>query len=202
MDSSKITHETNYIEERKRLIEKLHLFDVAAHPDKYKPKIKENDRKKEEKDTNPRKSTRRSHYINTITSEMQKTSEGDKQTENQYTEREAEDLNVLEFDPKRKRDFKVKVTSRKNMFEGFSFFQYDQYVITEPTMQKIVLRDQLIIMSDKAGTLKNEIYDNAFTKKVKKHVSISEIRKVNKRVEEVMAIMNEVIKLLLFGSLM
>lgn len=108
---------------------------------------------------------------------------------------EVEDPN----NPKRLRDFRLKVYSRKNMFEGFSFFQYEHYAITDPTMQKVIIRDQLILLIDKAGMLKNEVYDETLTRRIKVHIPPPELRLLNRRLEEVLSIMNELVKLLLFG---
>ena len=101
--------------------------------------------------------------------------------------------------PTRTRNFKLKVYSRKNMFEGFSFIQYDQYAIMDCTMQKVLIRDQLIILIDKASTLKNEVFDDSLTRKIVKFLRQDEIEVLNRRLEEVLSIMNELIKLLLFG---
>jgi hypothetical protein len=101
--------------------------------------------------------------------------------------------------PKRARDFKLKVYTRKNMFEGFSFFQYDQYAVNDPILQKVILRDQLIILIDKAVMLKNELYDDVLTQKIKRFVETPDLRKLNERIEEILSIMNELVKLTLFG---
>ena len=85
------------------------------------------------------------------------------------------------------------------MFEGFSFFQYDQYAISDPTLQKVILRDQLLILIDKAAMLKNELYDDVLTQKMKRFVETPDLRVLNKKIEEILSIMNELVKLVLFG---
>ena len=54
-------------------------------------------------------------------------------------------------------------------------------------------------MIDKASTLKNEVFDESLTRKVIKFLRHDEIQALNKRMEEILSIMNELIKLLLFG---
>jgi hypothetical protein len=53
------------------------------------------------------------------------------------------------------------------MFEGFSFFQYDTYVRRDPKMQKIILRDQTLILLDKVNSLKNNVSDKGLINTVK-----------------------------------
>ena len=68
--------------------------------------------------------------------------------------------------PERQRDYSFKVYTKKNMFGGFSYSQYDMFVRTNPKMQKIILRDQLLILIDKVSSLKNNVADKGMVKQV------------------------------------
>ena len=195
IDGSKITHDTNYITERRKIIEELCKLDnaqkskqspTAAHL-RAKPKI-----------VVSRVNAGGSHknFLLTGTSSVGKTTH---RTTDEQAVREADQ--AVRPLAQRVRDFKLKVSSRKNMFEGFSYQQYDQYVITNTTMQKIILRDQLIIMIDKIATMKNEVHDDTLEKKIVRHIGSNQLRHLNRKVEEILAIMNELIKLLLFDIL-
>ncbi len=193
IDGSKITHDTNYITERRKIIEELCKLDngqqltAAQIKANAKPKVF----------VFPRKAaTKSKNFLMTGTSSVGQTTQ---RTTNLQTNQETEPAEAPLA--KRMRDFKLKVSSRKNMFEGFSYQQYDQYVITNTTMQKIILRDQLIIMIDKIATMKNEVHDDSLEKKITRNISDRQVRHLNHKVEEILAIMNELIKLLLFDIL-
>lgn len=181
---------SNYFIERKKLIEALVKSPAEKHP-KKRGKSK------------PRPPAVRSHRETLLTSpgvvvENAETEESDGERPSQHKSSRPRFFETHKGPQLRKRDFKLKVYSRKNMFEGFSFFQYDQYIVNDSTMQKVVVRDQLIIFMDKVNTLKNEIYDDALTQRVIAYVTPEELKGLNVKVEEVMSIMNELIKLLLF----
>lgn len=59
------------------------------------------------------------------------------------------------------------IKTKNNMFEGFSFFQYDAYVRKDPRMQKIIIRDQILILLDKITHLKNNVSDKGLVKFVR-----------------------------------
>lgn len=181
---------TNYFLERKKLIESLVKSQAEKHPKKL-PTLK------------GRPSGVHTHQETLFTSpavvvENAETEESDSDLKSKRKKTRQSFFHKNKGPQLRKRDFKLKVYSRKNMFEGFSFFQYDQYIVNDSTMQKVVVRDQLIIFMDKVNTLKNEIYDDALTQRVITYIPPEELKGLNMKVEEVMSIMNELIKLLLF----
>lgn len=181
---------TNYFVERKKLIESLVKSQAEKHPKKLPAlggRSSQGPHQAETLFTAP-----------TVVVENAETEESDSHSKSR---RRIKLRGPQQKNPDtgfRKRDFKLKVYSRKNMFEGFSFFQYDQYIVNDSTMQKVVVRDQLIIFMDKVNTLKNEIYDDALTKRIVMYISPEELKSLNTKVEEVLSIMNELIKLLLF----
>ena len=213
IDASKITHESNYLTERKKIIEELQRHDAAYHPDlkelyplSNKPKVKVKKLPRVEGDGMPEKSSKGSHREPTEESKrLLLITEPDQKplvkliVPTNKRQRQAEPIDDGS-NPKRVRDFRLKVYTRKNMFEGFSFFQYDQYAIADPTLQRVILRDQLLILIDKTTMLKNEIYDDNLTKKVKRNVPNQDLRLMNRRIEEILSILNELVKLLLFGT--
>lgn len=207
-DTSKIAHDTNYLMERKKFIEDLQRFDAEHHidPEQLYPITYKRQRRLKKKQEPVKKpiSHRGSHFEHAeeskktiLVTEAPATDKPKARGEERFNvpKVEVEDPN----NPKRMRNFKLKVYSRKNMFEGFSFFQYEQYAITDPTMQKVIIRDQLILLIDKAGMLKNEIYDDMLTKRIKLYIPSPELCQLNRKLEEVLSIMNELVKLLLFG---
>lgn len=232
-DVSGITHETNYMAERKKIIEELHRVEQLRKLSiaKEKPSTQEKDPKRKTFSTkggstrihepsglfltSRHQATESSKAANKIEitdgDEQQSSSEHDeagKDKPDQEAERNSRKLAQQRATRgHRARDFKLKIFTRKNMFEGFSFFQYDQYTLRDTTMQKVVLRDQLIILIGKANTLKDEVYDEHLTRKVPawitqvgKAITLARLKKMNVGMEEVMAILDGLVKLLLFGK--
>jgi hypothetical protein len=58
---------------------------------------------------------------------------------------------------KRKRNFDVKFYKKINLFEGYPYVQYDQQTCRDTEMQKIIFRDQLLIIIDKLYQFKGKI---------------------------------------------
>ena len=66
----------------------------------------------------------------------------------------------------RRRRYIYELSTRNNMFGGFSYCQYDMFVRKDAKMQKIILRDQLLVLLDKVTTLKNTVSDKGLIKLV------------------------------------
>lgn len=68
---------------------------------------------------------------------------------------------------KRERNYDVKFSKRKNMFGGLPYNQYNSYMRKDEHMQKLIIRDQLLIIIDKISNLKNNVSDKGLIKMVR-----------------------------------
>jgi hypothetical protein len=240
LDPSKITHETNFLVERMKILEELQRLDVQmkasqsilSQQQQSKGNLRSIKLKKlplqSSLDAGQNKgATDRSQTFLTGYSDLnlQTTRRDPTQTDRESNTKRSKDNQKADGSPKgnknlnlntqiveeaaspkvkpkkRARNFKVKIFSSKQMFEGYTYSQYDQYVVNDSTMQKVVVRDQLIIIIDKTSMLKYEVFDESLTKKIKRYIEEPVLKVLNRRLEEVLGILNELIKLLLFDIL-
>lgn len=68
---------------------------------------------------------------------------------------------------KRKRVFDVKLSEKVNLFEGYPCVQYDTMTRKDPEMQKVIFRDQLLVLIDKLFQFKLKLAEQNKLKHVR-----------------------------------
>lgn len=88
-----------------------------------------------------------------------------------------------------------------NLFEGFKFRQYDNSLIKQTLMQKVAIRDQLFILTDKLASVKAHIMDGTFQFKMTKELAYHNLKTINLLMELVLALVNHICRILMYGRL-
>lgn len=101
----------------------------------------------------------------------------------------------------RLRNYRVTLKCSSDLFEGYSFSQYDVYVKKEKTMQRIIIRDQLLILIDKIAYLKMNAGDKSLLKTLLENETPTRIRDLNRALEELIGMMDYLAKLLISGQI-
>jgi hypothetical protein len=99
------------------------------------------------------------------------------------------------------RDFDAKLSQNKNLFSGYYVSTYDRYVMRDEVMQKIILRDQLLVLMDKLSIMKNSISEKNIIKNILRFLPDVQLVKLNRKFEHVIGIMDKLVKLLLFDMI-
>ena len=99
------------------------------------------------------------------------------------------------------RDFDAKLSQSKNLFSGYYVSTYDRYVMRDEIMQKIILRDQLLVLMDKLSIMKNSISEKNIIKNIVRFLPDVQLVKLNRKFEHVIGIMDKLVKLLLFDMI-
>ena len=87
------------------------------------------------------------------------------------------------------------------LFQGLSFNQYSNTILREPLMQKVVVRDQLFILTDKLIGVKASLTDGVFQTKIIHELRYSNLRRINECIETIISHINLVCHLLMYGML-
>ncbi|EAS00715.3 hypothetical protein TTHERM_00794410 (macronuclear) [Tetrahymena thermophila SB210] len=90
------------------------------------------------------------------------------------------------------RDFKIKVEQKQFLFEGLKLVQFEMFVIREPAMQGIVVRDVLKILADKVVSFKNYLIDRNKMRKVFASLSYSTKIITNIKFEQLIGLLEKI----------
>ncbi|KAL4438928.1 hypothetical protein ABPG74_016648 [Tetrahymena malaccensis] len=90
------------------------------------------------------------------------------------------------------RDFKIKVEQKQFLFEGLKLVQFETFVIREPAMQGIVVRDVLKILADKVISFKNYLIDRNKIRKVFSSLSYSTKIITNIKFEQLIGLLERI----------
>ncbi|KAL4488336.1 hypothetical protein ABPG72_019186 [Tetrahymena utriculariae] len=90
------------------------------------------------------------------------------------------------------RDFKIKVEQKQFLFEGLKLVQFETFVIREPAMQGIVVRDVLKILADKVISFKNYLIDRNKIRKVFASLSYSTKIITNIKFEQLIGLLERI----------
>jgi len=88
-----------------------------------------------------------------------------------------------------------------NLFEGFKFRQYDSSLIKQTLMQKVAVRDQIFILTDKLGSVKAHIMDGTFQFKLTQELTYHNLKAINLLMEIVLSHVNHICRILMYGTL-
>ena len=110
---------------------------------------------------------------------------------------ELEELKCVEKPVVLQRNFTVKIMKSIHLFNRFSYIQYDPYVVRDDMMQKIVLRDQLLIVIDKLVQLRHQFVGHDMNKLVE-YMKPEDLWKLNRRTEEMIVIVDMLIRQILW----
>lgn len=114
---------------------------------------------------------------------------------NNYNETDIRHENSIPIE----RNFDSKLSANGKLFGGAFKSNYDKFLMKDDIMQKIVLRDQQLIMMDKLTVMKNNVVldPNALKSIIKFHGDI-ELCKLNNKFEKIIGILDKLVKQLLF----